>query len=227
MMFKAANLPDQIARYLQNRIIRGELPPGKKINEAELAPELGVSRGPIREAFLILEKKMLVELLPRRGARVTEMSVSLIDSLYDILTELYGLLAERTAEKRTDEDLRALGDVMKSLEDFADAGDTTGYYESLFEYAAVCRRAVQNPLLDRLLEDYEPSVRRTEFLRFSQRVVKLEKNVQMVRKLTRHIQERNGQMAGKTIREIVRQEKKIAIELPTECAENGVPRDSG
>ncbi|MEW6442278.1 MAG: GntR family transcriptional regulator [bacterium] len=220
MAFKPTNLPDQIARYLRNKIIRGELPPGKRIGEAELAQELGVSRGPIREAFLILEKKMLIELTPRRGVRVTEMSAAFIDCLYDVLTELYALLARKTAEMRTEEDLHALGEAMQKLEDFAAAGETTGYYEAVFEYSAVCRQIIRNPLLDRLLEDFEPSVRRTEFASFSQRLVELGRNVQILRDLTRYIQEGDGEAAAQTIRDYLVVEKKFAMELRMEVPDD-------
>jgi hypothetical protein len=74
------NLSEQIAGYLRVQIIRGELAPGERILEAKLAETMEVSRGPIREALRSLEKTRLIELTPRRGARVTEMSPVDIES---------------------------------------------------------------------------------------------------------------------------------------------------
>jgi DNA-binding GntR family transcriptional regulator len=67
--------------YLRNQIIKGELKADERIREAELAKELGVSRGPIREGLQILEIKRLVERKPSRGTRVVRMSSSYADWL--------------------------------------------------------------------------------------------------------------------------------------------------
>ena len=78
MTFKvSSSLSEQIAEYISDRIIRMEIKPGERILETNIAKEFGVSRSPIREALRILEKTRLLELIPRRGARVAEMSGSL------------------------------------------------------------------------------------------------------------------------------------------------------
>jgi len=67
MEFKPSkNLAEQIALYLGERIIRFELKPGERLIEEELARDLKVSRSPLREALRILEKKWLIDLIPRR-----------------------------------------------------------------------------------------------------------------------------------------------------------------
>ncbi|MFW6284555.1 MAG: GntR family transcriptional regulator, partial [Desulfosalsimonas sp.] len=67
----SSGLAEQIAAYLEDRIIRLEIKPGQRIREAAVAEELGVSRSPVREALRILENNLVVEIIPRRGARVT------------------------------------------------------------------------------------------------------------------------------------------------------------
>ena len=99
MAFKPSeNLPEQLTRDIADKIIRNQLKPGERILEARLAEEMGVSRSPLREALRILEKQKLVELIPRKGARVTQISASHIEWFYDIFEVLYGLVARKAAE---------------------------------------------------------------------------------------------------------------------------------
>ena len=71
MVFKPTlNLTEQIAEGLARKIVRGELAGHERIQELKIASELEVSRGSVREALLILERRHLIELVPRRGAVV-------------------------------------------------------------------------------------------------------------------------------------------------------------
>ncbi|HEU5393699.1 MAG TPA: GntR family transcriptional regulator, partial [Candidatus Methylomirabilis sp.] len=60
------------AEHLERRVIEGRLKPGQRLVEQECAADLGLSRGTLREAFRILANSGLVEILPRKGARVVE-----------------------------------------------------------------------------------------------------------------------------------------------------------
>jgi DNA-binding GntR family transcriptional regulator len=68
--------------FLRNKIITGELKPGARLNEAELAAVLGVSRAPVREALSVLEKDNLVARLPRRGTYVPELTLDSLEKVY-------------------------------------------------------------------------------------------------------------------------------------------------
>jgi DNA-binding GntR family transcriptional regulator len=207
------NLSEQIAGYLRVQIIRGELAPGERILEAKLAEAMEVSRGPIREALRILEKTRLIELSPRRGARVAEMSPVDIESLYDVLTELYALVAGKSAENRDRDDLQRIGTAVKGAEACAAEGDPAGYYDSIFDFATAIRRASRNVLADRILEDLEPATRRTQFATLSQRVDDLAKNVTFFQKAARHIEKGNAEMAAQTLREYAQNEKAFALRM--------------
>jgi DNA-binding GntR family transcriptional regulator len=65
---------EQIASRVGERILSGQLAPGVRIGEQELADEFKVSRGPVRDALRILEREGLATLLARRGAIVTDLS---------------------------------------------------------------------------------------------------------------------------------------------------------
>lgn len=210
------NLSEQIAGYLRLQIIRGELAPGERILEAKLAETMDVSRGPIREALRILEKTRLIELTPRRGARVAEMSPADIESLYDVLTELYALVAGKAAENRDQEDLQRIVAAVTGAEDCASRGDPGGYYDSIFDFAIAIRRASRNSLADRMLEDLEPATRRTQFATLSRRIDDLAKNVTFFQKAARHIEKGKAEMAAQTIRQYAQNEKAFALRMHRE-----------
>lgn len=212
MAFKASNnLDEQIAEYLSAQIIQGKLEPGERILEARLAEELGVSRGPIREALRILERKRLVKLIPRRGARITEVSAAYIEWLYDILNELYSLVARRAAENRTQKDLAQIRRSVKRIEDCAVRGDVPGYYDAIFEYASIGQQAARNPLLDQMLKDLEPSTRRAQFASLSLRTEGLKQNVAFFEHAARYVEEKNAEMASQIICAYVQNEKGFAL----------------
>ena len=88
MTFKAAeSLAEQIARHVGRQIVTGDLVEGERIQELRIAKELNVSRGSVREALLILERRHLINIYPRRGAVFAEMSAQQIKSLFEILTQ--------------------------------------------------------------------------------------------------------------------------------------------
>ena len=77
------SLSEQIAKHISEQIISGELVEGERIQELRIAKELDVSRGSVREALLIVERTHLIEIYPRRGAIVSEMSAQQVKALFD------------------------------------------------------------------------------------------------------------------------------------------------
>lgn len=85
-------------RELRRMILSGELAAGTDHLESELAETLGMSRTPVREAALMLESRGLLEMRPRKGVRILPVSPEDMREIYDILTELESLAAQRAAE---------------------------------------------------------------------------------------------------------------------------------
>lgn len=79
---------DQAYATLKSNILRNRLPPGYQAFEQELAAELGMSRTPVREALIRLEREGLIELIPRRGMRVVPLSPADMKEIYEVLTGL-------------------------------------------------------------------------------------------------------------------------------------------
>nr|WP_299245866.1 GntR family transcriptional regulator [uncultured Halomonas sp.] len=96
-----------VTQHLREMILEGELFPGSRISEKQLCETFEVSRTPLREALKVLAREGLVELLPNRGARVTEIDPQEVIDLFEVMVVLEGLsgslLASRAKETDIDE----------------------------------------------------------------------------------------------------------------------------
>jgi DNA-binding GntR family transcriptional regulator len=119
----ALPLPQQIADHLGHRIMNGEYPPGSRLKEEELAELYDVSRGPVREAFRILERRGFVEIVPRHGARVRDFDPADLAGLFSARAVLFGLAARQAAELRPPELVDLLAQQVARLRQSADAMD--------------------------------------------------------------------------------------------------------
>lgn len=84
-------LGNNIARRIEAMILDGTLHPGERLNEVSFARDLGVSRGPVREAARALEKTGLVAFIMNRGAFVRSLTLSEAMDIYEINATLWGL----------------------------------------------------------------------------------------------------------------------------------------
>ncbi len=207
------NLPELLMRDISEKIIRNALKPGERILEAKIAEEMGVSRSPVREALRILEKNRLVELVPRKGARVTAITAQHIEWFYDIYEALYGLVARKAAEYADDDDLRQMAVALDRIEQAAEKGDVHEYYNGIFEFAGVGMRAARNPLLEQTLKELWPSNRRIQYASLQFRKDDLKQNVRFFQAMAKYAAEGNGPMAEKEIRKYAQNEKAFALRI--------------
>jgi DNA-binding GntR family transcriptional regulator len=84
-------LRDDISDLLRDRLVLGQIPPGTRINESSLSTELGVSRTPLRESLLQMEKEGLVVTEPARGFLAAPLSASEVSEVYPVVAVLEGL----------------------------------------------------------------------------------------------------------------------------------------
>lgn len=118
-------LRDQVREEIRQRIIDGQLLPGSRMVERELAAELGVSRVPVREALRMLETEGFVTVVPRKGVVVRSMSREDVVELFDVREALEVLATRRAAESATPTDLRRLEQLLGKARKAIDAGDGT------------------------------------------------------------------------------------------------------
>jgi DNA-binding GntR family transcriptional regulator len=95
-------LVESVAASIRQSILAGRFSPGERLVEAELARELGVSRGPIREALALLTKDGIVTNVPRRGKFVQGFTPRLVDELYSLRRVLEPYAVSLIIEKLDD-----------------------------------------------------------------------------------------------------------------------------
>ncbi|MGY4532467.1 DNA-binding GntR family transcriptional regulator [Pseudomonas sp. TE3786] len=171
MTFKAPDsLAEQIAHHLAERIIRGELKERERIQEQKVTLALNVSRGSVREALLILERRHLITILPRRGAHVSELTPHNVKSLYALVIELYILLGYAVAERwKTSDDLQPFVLIQQRLSDNAAQGDIDSFVQSSFDVMRAAFPFANNPYLQETLENLLPAMSRTYHLALEKR----------------------------------------------------------
>jgi len=101
-------LREIVYEELKRQIMIGEIAPGTRMMEVELADEMGVSRTPIREAIRKLEKEGLVSIEPRRGAYASEISIKEMLDVLQVRQFLEGMAAYLAAEKTSDQEKEEL-----------------------------------------------------------------------------------------------------------------------
>ena len=105
---------------LRSAILRGDLRPGQKLDQNELADLLKVSRSPIREALRTLSAEGLVEVIPHRGAVVAELSAAELEEILTLRGVLEGMAARLAVPKMTDEQIQTLGTILEEIDHAAD-----------------------------------------------------------------------------------------------------------
>jgi DNA-binding GntR family transcriptional regulator len=100
---------DQVAAHVRQSIMAGELRKGDRLLQDEIAEELGVSRIPVREAIIALDREGWVRFQANRGAFVTGLEADDIRDHYELRGIVLGLAARRVAETATDDELADLG----------------------------------------------------------------------------------------------------------------------
>ncbi|RAU17000.1 GntR family transcriptional regulator [Nitrincola tibetensis] len=144
-------LADRVCQQIVTAIVKGELPPGYKISEPELARMYGISRGPLREAIRRLEGLRLIERKPHIGARVVKLSVHELIEIYHVREALEGMACRLAAQNMTDAEIKALKDLLDHHERSVEEKEWSSYFQKEgdldFHY-----RIVQGSKNEKLLE---------------------------------------------------------------------------
>ena len=145
-------VPEQIAAKVGDRIVSGELAPGARVGEQELADTFAVSRGPVREAIRILEREGLVAVLPRRGAVVASLSAQELRELFEVRAGLFDVVVRKIAQERPPELLAAMRAGvarLKLLAEQPDGGDA--YAETVHRLIQISANFARNERLRRMI----------------------------------------------------------------------------
>ncbi len=130
-------LREIVYEELKRQIMVGEIAPGTRMMEVELADEMGVSRTPVREAIRKLEKEGLVTIEPRRGAYASDISAKEMVDILEVRQDLEGMAAGIAAQKITEEgkeELERLVQVYKESVEKEDIEEIIANDEAFHKY---------------------------------------------------------------------------------------------
>lgn len=159
----ATTLTEQIADHLGAEIISGRLKPATRIQELRVAGELGVSRGSVREALLILESRHLIEIVPRRGAVVSSLESNEIADLCELFSELQSLCFCKLASY-PHPDLSPLGEAIEEMSAAVAGGDIAGVLTARKHFLRGSLIPLNNTYLSAVLDGLIPAGLRIERL---------------------------------------------------------------
>lgn len=125
---RSKTLPSIVRDAIEEMILSGELRSGDRVNESTLAQQLGVSRGPIREACRGLEQAGYLETVVNQGMYVREIGLVEARQLYEIRAALCGLAGRLVCERITADQLGELDQLVARMQAQADLDDFNAYY---------------------------------------------------------------------------------------------------
>ena len=140
-------LRDVVFNTLRQAILRGELKPGERLMEIQLANKLGVSRTPIREAIRKLELEGLVLMIPRKGAEVAEITEKNMRDVLEVRKALEELAVQLACDKITKEEIE---EMKKAAEDFKKIAEADVRFHDIIYMATDNQKLIQ--LLNNLRE---------------------------------------------------------------------------
>ena len=209
------SLSEQIAKHISEQIIRGELVEGERIQELRIAAELDVSRGSVREALLLLERTQLIEIFPRRGAIVSEMSALQVRALFEMTSLLLGQVVLRMAEHYRPYEAERIQILLGKLAYEVSQGHTEQYYDLIFQGLAQQHDMVGNPYLMRVYGELLPSIRRSYFLALNISKRELQESFDLFKLMTDAVLIRKGPQAAIFMEDFCRHLRHLVLESLT------------
>lgn len=212
MDFQVPNtLAEEIANYLAERIMTGQIRPGERIQELTLANELKVSRASVKEALYTLERWHLVDITPRKGASATRLDAEHASELYDVYMHLLEMLATRLCERWQEADRQPLLDAVARVVDQMNqpSANITAIVEASFGVMEACCEVVGNPYLTEALSNFKPAVSRAYYLSADRYRQGLDQTSQFFTHLPEAVLSRDGTRAQALIRDFAEHQKQL------------------
>lgn len=209
------SLSEKIAQHICEQIIRGELVEGERIQELRIASELDVSRGSVREALLLVQRTYLIEIFPRRGAIVSEMSAMQVRSLFDMCALLLGQIVQRMAETWRTHEAEKLQTMMEQLDAYVLKGDAEKFYDLIFKNLALQQEMVGNAYLMKFYQELLPSLRRSYFLTLNISRRELQESFDLFKLVTDAVLIRKSQQAALFMEDFCRHLRNLVLESLT------------
>ena len=146
-------LRDVVFNTLREAILKGELKPGERLMELQLAAKLGVSRTPIREAIRMLEQEGLAVTIPRKGAEVAKMTEKDMEDVLQIREALDELAAKIACEQISEEQLEELVATMHEFEESTKTDNVKKIAEADVKFHDIIYQSTGTPKLVNMLNN--------------------------------------------------------------------------
>ncbi len=154
----------QLYRLLRDRIVRGDLAPGARISESEIAASYKVSRQPVREAFIKLAEESLVEVRPQRGTYVRRISVPAVMTARFVREAVEADIVREAACRMTPGMLAALEANLSAQRTVVDGDDPSRFMELDEAFHRQLAEAAGQPAIWDILEDLKTQMDRVRHL---------------------------------------------------------------
>lgn len=154
----------QIYRALRTAIVQCKLLPGAPLSEKDMAERFGVSRQPVREAFIKLAESGLVRILPQRGTFVTRISVRQVQEARFIRDALETAIVKRAAASIGKDALQLLGRNLKAQAAAVKADDLPGFLALDDAFHAILADSIDCPRAWATIEDLKAHMDRVRYL---------------------------------------------------------------
>ena len=186
-------LRDVVFKTLRQAILKGELEPGERLMEIQLAERLGVSRTPIREAIRKLELEGLVLMIPRRGAEVAKISEKNLRDVLEVRRSLEELAIDLACQRIQEEELETLREAQKEFAAAVAAGDAMEIAQTDEKFHEIIYSGTGNQKLMQILSNLREQMYRyrLEYIKdANKRQILLVEHEQILKALSlRHVQE--------------------------------------
>ncbi len=221
-MLQASSLTSAVQQALERMITLGELAPGDKLNEAALAERLGVSRGPVREAFRMLEEAGLLTLKKNRGVYVRQVPLDEALEIYELRAMMEAEVGALLASRASAEQIAALQTLLDSMEAAVAASDAPLYFQLNVEFHETLVSFAGNKKMSLL---YRRLTRELDLFRrrnLSQQAL-LSSSIEEHRDVLAAIEARDPQRAAQTLRRHVLQsrERTAQSQAQSDAVEDG------
>jgi DNA-binding GntR family transcriptional regulator len=148
----ARNLRRLLSEAVREAIMQGDYPPGSPIGEAELAQRFGVSRGPVREALIQLEREYIIRSFPNRGCFVSTLSGEEFDEIVRLRSVLEPIALQHARERASPKDIAKIERRLQELELLAARCAQRRYIGKDYEFHVAIWEMSGQPLLTEVLK---------------------------------------------------------------------------
>ncbi len=214
-------LRDVVFNTLRDAILKGELKPGERLMEKQLAERMGVSRTPIREAIRKLELEGLVSMVPRKGAEVARITEKDITDVLEIRASLEALAVKLACKKMTPDDLEVLNTSLKEFSAVVEKNQVDKIIQKDVEFHDVIYQSTRNDKLIHILSNLREQIYRyrVEYIR---NLTSYKNIVKEHKKIVQYIEEKNTKLAEQAAVEHIENQEKAVIEFIKQNTSTGL-----